>query len=277
MHWIIEFIVRYRNFCSLLLTVLFSLWMISGTENKQIATARFFTSTIFYPLQYIVNQASTIRNIFEENRRLRREVVTLSVKVAALQEQAAQNSRLRGMLDIAQNYQYELTPVRVIAHDPSESFRSIIIDGGKKHGIQQWMPVIGEQGVVGKVVQVMNGLSLVQLLRDPANRTSVMIQKSRTIGILETNNGHDFFIRCRSHEDVKPGDTATTSGLGGIYPSGLLVGTISKISDSNDPLFKKAWIKLSIDFDHIEELFVIRLSAQWSSFVNEFDSIGFEQ
>lgn len=277
MHWIIEFVIRHRNFCSLLFTVMISLWMISSPEQQKTATARFLTVTVFYPLQVSLNQITTISHIFKENRRLRLEVVTLGAQVAALKEQAAENDRLRGMLNISKDFTYDFTPVRVIAHDPSESFRSIIINGGKKDGIKQWMPVVGEFGVVGKVVQVMGSLSLVQLLRDPINRTSVMAQRTRTIGILESPEGKTFFLRCRSHEDVKIGDTVTTSGLGGIYPRGLQVGTVSKISDSSDPLFKKAWIKLSVDFDHVEELFVMRLSPQWSSFVNEFDSLEIEQ
>lgn len=275
MHWIVEFIIRYRNFCSLVFTVVLSLFMISSPENRQLATARFLTSSVFYPLQFIVDKVTNISNIYEENRRLRQDVVVLSSKVAAFQEQAAENDRLRGMLNFSQNFAYDFTPVRVVAHDPSDLNRSIVINAGKNQGILQWMPVVGEKGVVGKVVQVMGGLSLVQLLRDPANRTSVMIQKSRTTGILESSNGNDFYLRCRSHENVAIGDTVITSGLGGIYPPGLQVGKVTKISDSGDPLFKKAWIKLSVDFDHIEELFVMRLSPQWSAFVHEFDSLGF--
>jgi rod shape-determining protein MreC len=249
--------------------------MISSPENRQLATARFLTTSVFYPLQFIVDKVTSISNIYEENRRLRQDVVVLSSKVAAFQEQASENDRLRGMLNLVQNFSYDFTPVRVVAHDPSDLNRSIVINAGKNQGVLQWMPVVGEKGVVGKVVQVMGGLSLVQLLRDPANRTSVMIRKSRTIGILESSNGNDFYLRCRSHENVTISDTVITSGLGGIYPPGLQVGIVTKISDSGDPLFKKAWIKLSVDFDHIEELFVMRLSPQWSAFINEFDSLGF--
>jgi rod shape-determining protein MreC len=254
-----------------------SLWMISSPDQQKTATARFLTVTVFYPLQLTLNQIKTISNIFEENRHLRLEVVTLATRVAALKEQSAENERLRGMLDLSQDFTYDFTAVRVIARDPSESFRSIIINGGEKDGVKLWMPVVGERGVVGKVVQVMGNLSLVQILRDPSNRTSVMVRRTRTIGILESPDGKGFYLRCRSHEDVKEGDTVTSSGLGGIYPRGLQVGIVSKISDSGDPLFKKAWIRLSVDFDHVEELFVMRLSPQWSSFINEFDSLEFEQ
>lgn len=277
MHWIIEFIVHYRNFCSLVLTVVISLLMISSPENKQLATVRFLTTSVFYPLQFVIDKATNISNIYEENRRLRQDVVALSSRVAAFQEQASENDRLRGMLNLAQNFSYDFVPVRVVAHDPSDFNRSIVINAGKNQGVHQWMPVIGEKGVVGKVVQSMGGLSLVQLVRDPANRTSVMIRKSRAIGILENNNGIDYYLRCRSHENVAVGDTVITSGLGGIYPPGLHIGTVERISDSSDPLFKKAWIKLSVDFNHIEELFVMRLSPQWSAFMHEFDSLGFKQ
>lgn len=251
--------------------------MISSPQHQQKSTARFLTVTVFYPLQVTLNQIKTIKDIFAENRHLRLKVVELGTKVSMLQEQAAENDRLRGMLNLSKDFTYDFTPVRVIARDPSESFRSIIINGGKRDGIKQWMPVVGERGVVGKVVQVMGNLSLVQILRDPTNRTSVMVKNTRTIGVLESQDINDFFLRCRSHEDVKVGDTVVTSGLGGIYPRGLQVGFISSISESGDPLFKKAWIKLSVDFDHTEELFVMRLSPQWSSFINEIDSLELGQ
>jgi rod shape-determining protein MreC len=137
-----------------------------------------------------------------------------------------------------------------------------------------YMPLIGEKGVVGKVVQVMHQISLVQLLRDPSNRIGVLFSRTRTIGILETENGNDFFVLCRSHEPIVKGDTVVTSGLGGIYPRGLQVGFVKKIDPIKDPLFKKVFIDCSVDFDHIEELFIMRVSPQWSAFRNEMDSIG---
>jgi len=249
--------------------------MISGSKEKQAATARMLTVTVFYPLQVTFNSVTHIENIFAENRRLKMEVAQLSVKISRLQEQAAENDRLRRLLSFSTDYKYELYPVRGIARDPSAAFKSIIINAGKKDSIAMWMPLVGEKGVVGKVIQTMDNLSLVQLLRDPANRTSVMNKRTRTVSILETENGDNFFMKCREHEDFQPGDTIVTSGLGGIYPKGLCVGIVQKTTGTQDPLFKRIYLKLNIDFDHIEELFVIRLSPQWSSFRAELDSIEF--
>jgi rod shape-determining protein MreC len=275
MHWIFDFIIKNRNFCSFLLTSILSLWMISGSPGKQAEIARVLTTSIFFPFQITFNQINRIENIFSENQRLKEKVTSLSTRVALIEEKASENKRLRELLGFSEEYSYEMLPVRVVARDPSLTFRSIVINAGKKGGIQKWMPVVGENGIVGKVVQVMNGLSLVQLLRDPSNRTSVMFKRTRTVSILETENGRDFFVRCRSHEDTQKGDTVITAGLGGIYPRGLQVGVISHTTESNSPLFKRVWLKLCIDFEHIEELFVMRLSPQWSAFRSEFDSLEF--
>lgn len=273
MHWILEFIVKHRNFCSLVLTSMLSLLMISGTKQQQDRTAKLLTISVFYPLQATLDQITTIHNIFAENNRLKSEVVKLNTQLAKLQEQAAENERLRGLLNFSKEYSFEMVPVRVIARDPSILYKSIVVNAGRSEGIQVWMPLVAEKGVVGKVTQVMEHMSLVQLLKDPINRTSVMTKRSRSVGILETENGTDFFIRVRSHEDVNMGDTVITSGLGGVYPRGLNVGIVQKISDCHDPLFKKVWLNLTVDFEHVEELFVLKLSPQWSAFRAEFDSM----
>jgi len=276
MHWIIDLIVIHRRICSLLLTSLLSLLMITASPVKQADTLRFLSMTIFFPLQIVLSQSTRVKNIFAENHRLKADVIRLSAEVSQLREQAAENERLRNLLTIASDYDYDLLPVRVIAKDPAINFRSVVISSGNNDSIKTFMPVIGENGVVGKVVQVMHRISQVQLLKDPSNRTSVLFSKTRTVGILETETGNDFFVNCRSHEAIEEGDTVVTSGLGGIYPRGLMVGVVRRIEKIKDPLFKKVHVSLCMDFDHLEELFVMRLSPQWSAFRAELDSIEFD-
>lgn len=273
MRWIIEFVIRYRAPVSFLFMSMLCIWMISASRENQAKTARALTFSIFYPLQFTLSQIDQVHNIFAENNRLRKEVVELSAQVAQFKEQTIENDRLRGLLSFSKEFSYQMVPVRVIAHDPSPVYKSIIIDAGKNQGVQMWMPVVGEKGVVGKVVQVMGNLSLVQLLKDPTNRTSVMDRRTRSVSILETENSNDFFFQSRSHEDVKKGDTIVTSGLGGIYPHGLQVGIVTSVEQMHDPLFNKVKLDLSVEFDHLEELFVMRLSPQWSAFHAELDSV----
>ena len=93
------------------------------------------------------------------------------------------------------------------------------------------------------------------------------------IGILETENGSDFFIMFRAHADVNVGDTIITSGLGGIYPKGLLAGRVLRLMENRDPIFKKAIVTPEVDFDRIEEVFVLKLPPQWAAFKQELDSL----
>jgi rod shape-determining protein MreC len=273
MQWIIRFFVTHRNLTSLFLTSILSILMLSSSAIQQQRIARLLTMSIFYPFQFYFSQTAHVKNIFAENRRLKEEVAVLSVKVARLTENTRENERLTDLLGITRQYSFDLVPARVVVRDPSYVSRSAIIDVGKSEGILPYMPVMTSRGVAGKVVQVMGHMSLVQLLVDPANRTSVMIGRTREIGILETTNGSDFSIMFRAHADVAVGDTIITSGLGGIYPKGLLAGKVTKLEESRDPIFKKAFVRLEVNLDRIEEVFVIRLPPQWAAFKAELDSL----
>lgn len=274
MQWIVGLIIKNRTFFSLLLTTVLSLLMISSPKEIQLSTARTLTMTVFFPFQFTLNQITRVKNIFAENTRLKKDLAQLNVEVSLLREKAIENERLRGLLNFTQNFSFDFVPVRVIARDPSRGKSTIIVNAGKSSGIQMYMPLVGESGVVGKVIQVMGNMGLVQLLTDPSSRTSVLCQRTRSVSILGTENGNDFFVQYRKHEDVVAGDTIVTSGLGGIYPRGLAVGYVVKIEDDRDPLFKRARLRLSIDFDRLDELFILRLSPQWVSFRSELDSMG---
>jgi rod shape-determining protein MreC len=277
MRWIIELIIRYRLFASMVVACVACIFMIGSPPGLQAKTGHILVISIFYPVQITVDQVTRAKNIYAENERLKSDVALLNAQVARLREEEAENIRLRDMLGFEQNTPFSLIPVRVVSRDPSPIFKSVVISAGKNRGIVPYMPVVSRQGVVGKVVQVMPDLSLVQLIRDPLNHVSIMVRRSRTVSILETVNGAEFFTDLRIHEDVVPGDTVITTGLGGIYPRGFPVGIIGKVSFEHDPLFKRAAIKLSMDIEHLEELFVIRLPPQWAAFKEQLDTLSQKQ
>jgi rod shape-determining protein MreC len=277
MRWVIDLIVRHRNICSLLLTVILSVLMITAQPGAQARVARYLTMSVFYPVYAAVSQVTNYAGVYTENKRLRQELAEAATQLQVYREMSAENMRLRGLVGFSESTLYSLVPVRVVARDPSYQYRSVVVDAGRNQGVAMFMPLVGEHGAVGKVVQVMGNMSMAQLLRDPSNRTSVMVSRSRAVGILQTENGRDFFVRLRSHEDVRTGDTVVTSGLGGIYPKGLTVGYAGKIDDRSNPLFKRAYIEFAVRFDRLEELFVMRLSPQWSAQKADIDSVKFDK
>ncbi len=273
MHWIIQFIIVRRNFCSLLFTATVSLWMISSSPQIQASTARILTMSLFYPFQLTLSQTAHIKNIFSENRALRQQLAETNTRLALIEDQEKENWRLRELLDFSTEFDHDLVPVRVIARDPSPLYRSIVVNAGSEHGVVKYMPLVNDHGVVGKVVELTKNMSLVQLVKDPSSRLSVMDRRTRAVGILETENGRDFFVRYRSHEEVQGGDTIITSGLGGIFPKGLMVGFVTKTANTENPLFNKVYIDPIVRFEHLEELFIMKLHPQWAAFRTELDSL----
>lgn len=245
----------------------------SSTPAKQEKIARMLSFSIFYPFQFYISQTARIKNIFSENRKLKEDNAAQAAAISLLREQALESARLEELLKLRSNYTYDLQVARVVAREPSSISRSIIINVGKENGVAAYMPVIMSLGVVGKVILALQHMALVQLLNDPSNRTSVLDQRSREVGILETENGEDYFIRYRTHADVVAGDTIVTSGLGGVYLKGLTVGAISRVAANQDPLFKKVFVAISVDFNRLEDVFVIRVKSQWTSFRSELDSL----
>jgi rod shape-determining protein MreC len=274
MRWILELIVRYRVIVVVLIASGLSLRMISSPPDFQAKTARFLAFSIFYPFQITFDQATKAKNIYAENRFLKSEVALLTVQVAQLKDEKLENARLRRMLDFEERTPLDIIPVSIVARDPSPVLKSVVVNAGTNKGVLAYMPVVGEGGIAGKVVQVMSSMSQVQLIKDPLNRTSILVRRTRAVSILETENGIDYFARFRIHEDVTAGDTVVTSGLGGIYPRGFPAGIVEKISDEGDRLFKKAVIKPGIDIDRLEELFIVRQPPQWAAFRAQLDSLG---
>jgi len=277
MRWIIDLIVRHRNVSSLLLIIVLSVVMLNARPEAQAKIARYLMMTVFYPAYATVSQVSTFTGVYSENKRLRQELAEAVTQLQIYRDQSSENARLRGLLKISEYLSYDLVPVKVIARDPSHQYRSVVVSGGKNQGVSMYMPLVSEYGAVGKVIQVIGNMSAVQLLRDPSSRTSAMVRRSRSVGILQTENGREFFVRLRSHEDVQVGDTVITSGLGGIYPRGLTVGFVSKVDDNSNLLFKRAYIDFSVDFGKLEELFIMRLPPQWEAQRAELDSVKIEQ
>jgi rod shape-determining protein MreC len=250
--------------------------MLTADTIRQQQIARTLTLTVFFPFQFVINQTTRAKYFFTENKKLKDEITELSIKCSDLEEESAENKRLRDLLGFDEKFSYSLLPARAVAREPSHLYRTAVINIGKKKGALVYMPVINKDGVVGKIIQVMPTISLVQLIKAPSERISVMTKNSREAGILETTDSRNFFIKYRKHADINIDDTIVTSGLGGIYPRGINVGLVKKIKDKNDPLFNYVSIKPFVDFEHLEEVFVMQLSSKWSVFRAELDSIGFE-
>jgi rod shape-determining protein MreC len=182
----------------------------------------------------------------------------LRARLAELEEARQENERLRALVDFAEERKLAKLGARIIRRPISTWEGVIVIDRGSEDGIEPGMPVIAAQGLVGQVAEVTVGASTVRLLSDQQSGVAAMIQSSRATGIVRGSvSGElslDFVAR-----DLTPlaGDVVLTSGLGGVYPKGLVVGDVVSVDDRRGELYPRIIVASRVPIDRIEEVFVL--------------------
>jgi rod shape-determining protein MreC len=193
-------------------------------------------------------------------RELKRELARLRLERERLQEQSLENSRLRALLGLKES----LPVPSVAASVLSNAFRGIsktcLIDRGRRSGLGADMPVVNSQGVVGRLRSVGPGISKVQLIIDAASGVAVLVQRSRVQGILVGRGDPILELRYVSTlDDVQPNDLLLTSGLDGIYPSGLPVGVVAEVGEGAG-LLRSVTVVPRVEFDRLEEVLILTRS-----------------
>jgi rod shape-determining protein MreC len=199
-----------------------------------------------------------LRGVRQENRELKLEIERLRIEQVRLNQDAEQARRLQALLGFKEQFISKTLPAQVIGSSGSEQSRVIYIDKGTRDGIKPDMAVITSEGVVGKVLRVSNrSTSQVLLINDQTSGVGAILETSRLQGVLRgTALGEIVLEKVMSDESVQPGERVVTSGGDQIFPKGLPVGTVTKVSPGPD-LFLNIRVKPAADVSRLEEVLVI--------------------
>jgi rod shape-determining protein MreC len=207
-----------------------------------------------------------LRDLKEENERLRLKVARYEEERARLLGVLQENARLRSLLELREaRPDLKLRPARVIGRDMTPWFRvlRIRLDTAQlDFEVKPQMAVVGHEGVIGQVIEVYDGgYADVMLVSDPRSKVDVISQRTRTRGMVH-GLGHkrDYDARLaylRRKDEVKEEDLVVTSGKGGIFPQELRVGQIKAVEQRSFGLEQQATVEPSVDFSRLEEVFVI--------------------
>jgi rod shape-determining protein MreC len=263
---------RFRNLWISIFFVCFVLFLLSSSSGLKQPwnPVEQIIVEITAPFQRLVRQTigdttDFWRNYFylvdvrSENRQLKEEVAFLRRENSGYRELLATHERLRRLLQFKEVIERPVVAAQVIGLDPSGWFKSVIIDKGENDGLRWDMPVVNASGVVGRIVSVADNYSKVLLIIDQNSAVDCLTQRSRDRGMVKGTSGPVCKMGyVAKSADVDVGDLVITSGLGGIFPKGLLVGNILGVKEGEGKLFREIEVMPSVDFSKLEEVLVIR-------------------
>lgn len=206
----------------------------------------------------VVGDYLDLLHVREENARLREELARVRSDRALLAELQVENRHLGELLELRDALGTTAVAANVIGSDATGLSRTLILASGSSNGIRPGMAVLSNQGVVGKIIAVSPHASRVLLIDDHNSALDGFDQRSRARGIVAglVDDGLILKYADRS-QDIRNGDTVVTSGLDGIFPRGLLVGTIKSVHREGPGLFLGVRIAPAVDFRGLEQVLVI--------------------
>ena len=226
-------------------------------------------TAVAVPIQQVINKSTSsasnflstiakISQLAKENKALKKENEQLLSEKTQSIEIEKENEILREQLDFQKRASFKLLPAEVIAKEPTNIQESIIVNIGKDKGVEKGMPVISSGMLVGKVSEVNFTSSHILLITNPNSIINVMLQESRANGLAKGELGYGLVMESIP-QDVKVNisDLVVTSGLGGNFPKGLLIGKVSEIISKQSEIFQSATLRPVLDFSKLELVFII--------------------
>ncbi len=259
MKWISNLVSGYVRTFHFVIICLLVAGLVAGGPQVTSLTSGAIVQVLYYPFSILKNTVSDLSRVHDDNQRLRLALQETILHLDHYKEIERENERLRLILDYEPPPGYELSQARVLSVSGTTGQVSAEINRGARDSIRVNMPVINQQGLIGRVISVSETVSQVQLLTDPTHRVAARVATSREMGIVKYRTLDGMLLDNFPIQGVvEVGDQILSSGLGGIYPAGLVIGQVGSIERPEDAVFCQIVINPAVNFNSIEELFVLR-------------------
>jgi len=196
--------------------------------------------------------------IEDENKKLKKKINEIEATLISYKEGYLEAQRLRKLQSIEADLKHSLVSARVIGREKGALSRTILINKGSSDGLKSGMPVLAPPGLIGRLVDVSWHSSKVLLFIDENSNVDSIVQRNRTQGIISGAGSRGMMLRYISkNQDVQEGDVIVSSGMGGVFPKGLLIGQIKSVDRQDGGLFLKINVIPYTDLSKLEEVLVL--------------------
>jgi len=245
---LMTFDIRRSQSPTILETVL--MWVVSPVQNLITLTLDSANDVVDH---YLLAAA-----VSEENEKLKHEIDKLIRQNNELREELRQRDRVGNLMEYQKERQLKSVVAQVIGRDATQWARVVFINKGTQDGIKENLAVVTNGGIVGHVIQAGLNTSKVMLIVDGRSSVDTLFSQDRVAGIV-VGTGMEFcemkYVPITA--EVNVGDQIISSGLGGVYPKGLVMGTVVSITKATQGLFQEITIAPSADFGRLEEVLVL--------------------
>lgn len=246
--------------------------VIFSNNDNDVSFFENITTKVVMPIQngltYLKNKIggnntffTDINDLKKENESLKKKNSELEKSLRELENIKNQNETLKEYLNLTKKYgEYKTIPGYVINKDISNYSKTIVINIGKDDGVEENMTVIGDKGLVGHVVSVNDKTSKVQTIVDTASSVSCYMSTTKDSIVCKGTLDEKSSLKAMyipTDCNVIQGDSIETSGIGGIYPKGIHIGTVKKVTNTQNITDRYALIETAIDFDKLDAILVI--------------------
>ncbi len=232
---------------------------VSNQFTGSLVSVQEWFATRYATLQDFMSAPRDIITLRARNADLEAQVSQLQAQVIDLQQRVNETEILAALVDFSRaNPESSYKAASVIGRDPSPFLHYVIINRGSNDDIRRGMPVVTNEGLVGRVDAVIADAARVQLITDPVSSINVHLKNANTDAVLNGSITGDVSLDMISQDvTVEPGDLILTSGLGGGFPPDLIVGQVVNIHQLPAELFQTATVQPAVDFSRLSIVLVI--------------------
>jgi rod shape-determining protein MreC len=261
---------RVRSTTILILVGLAVVFLILDSTGNLDRTFAFLRNPITAVMDWTAGRVDSFAGVFAGPRDLqiaKTEIASLQARVEELEQENALLRERQSEYELytemfnraAEAPQFERVTAAVIGHDTSPVFQSIIIDKGTNDGVLPGMPVESPRGLVGQVFRASPRSAQILLLTDNISSIPARLSTSRATGMLFGGGTGGELVMDWIDQEAQPGlgEIVLTSGLGGQFPSDLVIGQVVEVQRSEAELFQRAVVQPAVDFDALEMVFVL--------------------